>query len=317
MIPLIPTRLSPERGAPVPAHRSRTSDWRRCLEQVCERNGALEIAVARSSEGDDGESRHLVWRVRLVSMTEQEILVEQPTTLGQVIHLEPGIELVAILAIGQNRWMFPTTNLGLTSYQLNDHKTISVLRLVMPESVERCQRRNYYRLETAALILPEVEIWPLLDPKSVLLAERAAQLQFEADEGSAGQDADAEAGDFDDDATMPEVGPKFTATLLNIGGGGVGLRVAPQDAPALTRLKVFWLRFSLPPGLTTPICATAKLVHTHVDSTQHTYAGMAFDFSFNPIHQRLVVDQICRYIAIQQRAQLKRQAERDGLRQSA
>lgn len=300
----------------MPAHRSRTSDWRRCLEQVYERNGALEIAVARSSEGDEDESRHLVWRVRLVNITEQEIFVEQPTTLSQVIHLEPGIELVAILAIGQNRWMFSTTNLGVTSYQLNDHKTISVLRLVMPESVERCQRRNYYRMETASLNLPEVEIWPLLDPKSVLLAERASQLKFEADEGSAGQDADAETGALDD-ATMPEVGPKFTATLLNIGGGGVGLRVAPQDAPALTRLKVFWLRFSLPPGLTTPICATAKLVHTHVDSTQHTYAGMAFDFSFNPIHQRLVVDQICRYIATQQRAQLKRQTERDGMRQSA
>ena len=300
----------------MPAHRSRTSDWRRCLEQVYERNGALEIAVARSSEGDEDESRHLVWRVRLVNITEQEIFVEQPTTLSQVIHLEPGIELVAILAIGQNRWMFSTTNLGVTSYQLNDHRTITVLRLVMPESVERCQRRNYYRMETASLNLPEVEIWPLLDPKSVLLAERASQLKFEADEGSAGQDADAETGALDD-ATMPEVGPKFTATLLNIGGGGVGLRVAPQDAPALTRLKVFWLRFSLPPGLTTPICATAKLVHTHVDSTQHTYAGMAFDFSFNPIHQRLVVDQICRYIATQQRAQLKRQTERDGMRQSA
>jgi hypothetical protein len=103
---------------------------------------------------------------------------------------------------------------------------------------------------------------------------------------------------------MPEVGPKFTATLLNLGGGGLGLRVRPHDAPALGRHKLFWLRFSLPPGLTTPICATGKLAHTNVDSTQHTYAGMAFDFSFNPGHQRLVVAQVCRYItAIQRLAQ--------------
>ncbi len=60
----------------------------------------------------------------------------------------------------------------------------------------------------------------------------------------------------------------------------------------------------MPPELTTPICATAKIVHTAVDSTQNTYAGMAFDFSFNPIHQRFVVEQIRSFIEIQQRAQL-------------
>ena len=108
---------------------------------------------------------------------------------------------------------------------------------------------------------------------------------------------------------MPEVGPRFTATLLNIGGGGVGLRVRPQDAQALTRNKLFWLRFRRPPELATPLCATGKLAHTTVDSTQHTYAGMAFDFSFNPGHQRFVVEQICRYItAMQRRAKLRQSA---------
>jgi hypothetical protein len=292
----------------VPAHRSRTSGWRRCLKQVHERHGALEIAVVRGQEHDDGVGSHLIWRVRMAALNDDEILVEQPMTLGQVIHLEPGVELVAMLAVGQNRWMFATKNLGLTQHRGRDHRTITALRLAMPKSVERCQRRNYYRMETAALNLPEVEVWPLLDPKSVIVAERANELQFEGDRGGApdhggaGPVADAE-------GTMPEVGPKFTATLLNIGGGGVGLRVRPHDAQALARHKLFWLRFSLPPELTTPICATGKLAHTTVDSTQHTYAGLAFDFSFNPGHQRLVVEQICRYITtMQQRAQLRESA---------
>jgi hypothetical protein len=286
----------------VPAHRSRTSGWRRCLQQVHERRGALEIAIVRGqdSEGEDG--RHLIWRVRLIALSDDEILVEQPMTLGQVIHLEPGIELAAILALGQNRWMFTTSMLGLTPQGGGDRRATTAMRLVMPKSVERCSRRNYYRMETTALNLPEVEVWPLLDPKSVIVAERANELQFEADQsGSPGDAADEGAST---DATMPEVGPKFTASLLNLGGGGLGLRVRPQDAPALGRHKLFWLRFSLPPGLTTPICATGKLAHTNVDSTQHTYAGMAFDFSFNPGHQRLVVAQVCRYItAIQRLAQ--------------
>jgi hypothetical protein len=31
---------------------------------------------------------------------------------------------------------------------------------------------------------------------------------------------------------------------------------------------------------------------------------MAFDFTFNPAHERFVIDQISRYIALQQGAQL-------------
>jgi hypothetical protein len=283
----------------VPAHRSRTTGWRRCLKQVHERHGSLEIAIVRGqeSEGDDG--RHLIWRVRLIALSDDEILVEQPMTLGQVIHLESGIELAAILALGQNRWMFTTKMLGVTQHGGRDHRTTTAMRLVMPKSVERCSRRNYYRMETTALNLPEVEVWPLLDPKSVIVAERANELQFEADRGNS--PGDGAAAEANPEATMPEVGPKFTARLLNLGGGGLGLRIRPQDAPALGRYKLFWLRFSLPPGLMTPICATGKLAHTNVDSTQHTYAGMAFDFSFNPGHQRLVVAQVCRYITAMQR----------------
>ncbi len=296
------SNLRPKRGTRVPARRSRTLEWRRCLKQVHERNGALEIAVARTAGTNEQVGRDLLWRVRLVDLSDTEIVVEPPTTLGEVIRLEPGIELVAILSVGQNRWMFNTTILGLSERRGGPQKSAAALRLAMPETVKRCQRRNYYRMETAALNLPEVEVWPLLDPKSVLVAERANELQFQEHEKLAAPPP--RSTDSDDESIMPEVGPKFTAMVLNIGGGGVGLRVKPDDAQTLARYKLFWLRFSLPPELSTPICATGKLVHTNVDSTQHTYAGMAFDFSFNPVHQRFVVEQICRYITVQQRAQL-------------
>src|SRR5262249_24763111 len=85
--------------------------------------------------------------------------------------------------------------------------------------------------------------------------------------------------------------------------GGVGLRVSPEDSQIVARHKLFWMRINLLPALTTPVCATGKLVHSHMESNHDTYAGLAFDFSFNPVHQRFVVDQICRYISIQQKAQ--------------
>jgi hypothetical protein len=278
-------------------------EWRRCLEQVQERGGAIEIAVLRDYDRPANMSgSHLVWRVRLLKVTPDEIIVEPPTTLGEVIRVETGINLMAVLAVGQNRWMFTTSHLGPTEFRNGNGRTMTALRLRLPESVERCQRRSHDRVETTSLILPEVDVWPLLDPKSVLPAERANELQFEDDRNGLAT-GDRGKGS-DDESLMPEVGPRFTTTLLNIGGGGVGLRVKPEDAPSMARHKVFWIRFSMPPEMTTPICATAKLAHTAVNSSQQTYAGMAFDFSFNPVHQGFVVEQIRRFIQIQQRGQL-------------
>ena len=288
----------------MPANRSRTTEWRRCLQQLAQRQGGLEIAVSRDyAQGEDG--RHLVWRVKLLQLTDDAMIVEQPMTLGQTIRLEPGIQMVVILAIGQNRWMFTAVNLGETTYQSDRHTTVAANRLSLPVSVERCQRRNYYRVDTASLNLPEVDVWPLLDAKSVLIAERMNELEFEAAQPGAEIQPSAGANSFDAESLMPDVGPKHAATLLNLGGGGIGLRFHPEDAPILSRHKLFWIRFRLPPELTTPICATAKLIHNHMESSQHTYAGMAFDFSFNPVHQRFVVNQICRYIAAQQEAQFE------------
>src|SRR5262249_5290449 len=146
--------------------------------------------------------------------------------------LEAGIKLVAILAIGQNRWMFMTRNLGATNVRAGAPRTVPALRLAMPDSVERCQRRHYYRMEAAALNLPEVQMWPLLHPRAVLVGEGANERGYQ--EGRGGR-APAGGGAGDSEAIMPEVGPKFTATPLNIGGGGVGLRVRPEDAHILDR----------------------------------------------------------------------------------
>lgn len=293
----------------MPANRSRTNEWRRSLQQLHERNGSIEVAVTRSD--DDDNSKHLLWRVRVLNVTDQEIVIEQPSALGRLIPVRDGVEMTCVFAIGQNRWMFVTTVQGSFEFRLNGERAIAALRLAAPEHVERCQRRNYYRIETASLNLPQVEMWPLFDPKSVVLAERANEIEF-----NRLNNIDGTMNDVHVDAVvvgtiplrealMPEVGPKFMAELTNIGGGGVGVRVHPNDAGTLGRHKLFWVRFSLPPELATPICATGKLTHSHMDSTQATFAGLAFDFSFNPGHQSFVVDQICRYIAVQQRSQIK------------
>ncbi len=286
----------------MPAHRLRNHDWQRSMQHVLQRGGSLDIAIANEEGREEELGANVLWRVRLLKMTEDALFVEQPVSLGHPIDLRKGIALVVILTIGQNRWMFRTTNLGILAFnegggRMGDRPTFA-LRLAMPQTVERCQRRASYRVSTAALTLPQVDAWPLLDPATVMIAERANELESQG--GSEGELAE--------DLRLPSVGPKFLAQLVNLGGGGVGLSVRVSEGAALQRHKWFWLRIKLPPVLLAPICATAKVVHTHLSAGQEYYAGMSFDFTFNPAHEKFVIEQIGRYVASVQREQLLRQS---------
>jgi hypothetical protein len=170
----------------------------------------------------------------------------------------------------------------------------------MPESVERCQRRRDYRIGTDKLELPEVKAWPLLDPRSVALPERLCQLRMERYiAGETNPEAIQESD------VMPDVGPSFDATIVNIGGGGIGLQVVSGDASGISRHRLHWLKFQLPNTDGPELCVTAKLMHWHLESGNSMYLGMMFDFSFNPSHRRFVTLQITRSVAIQQREQLR------------
>lgn len=289
----------------VPASRSRTNEWRRCLQQVFERGGAIEIAIARPESASNEPLVHvsggdIVWRVRLLDLSDDEIVVEQPTALGRPIDFAAGIDLVGAIAIGQNRWTFRSTHICLA--ELRGPRPIRAMRIRMPDHVERSTRRQM-RVETSGLKLPQIDIWPLLDPKSVVVAERYNEVAFEASlQGEPYREP------TEPEAMMPTVGPRFHATLMNLGGGGVGLRVEAEDAAYFSHHRVFWLRANLRPELAVPVCCTGKVVHTHIDSAMCTYAGIQFDFSFHPAHERFVAEQIRLYIMTQQ--DLQRQAKR-------
>ena len=293
----------------MPASRSRTHEWKKLLQQIAERGGALEIAVAHPESEGEEPSAHaagpdLVWRVKVIDVEETEIWVEQPVALGQGVQIDQGTELVAAITVGQNRWTFRTVNLG-SHKETKAHRSGGI-RLRMPTGVARSQRRRL-RVDTQGITLPHVEMWPLLDPKSVLPAERATELAFER--WKAGEAIDSEG--LLSESVMPSVGPRFTAELANLGGGGVGLVVGSNDAGLLGRHRVFWVRLSLRPEMPIPVCVSGKVVHTHIDSSQRTYVGIAFDFSFNQAHQKLVASQILGYIELQQELQRQAKAQRE------
>lgn len=276
----------------MPASRSRTTEWRRSLEQLRDREGAIEIAVARDGAGSDEEilnSADLVWRVRVLDLSASEVSVDLPFALGRAVELPVGTEIVGAIAIGQNRWMFRTKVLGAWTPRAPFPRTHRGVRLVLPDHVERCLRRST-RVDVGGVNLPKVEVWPLLEPRSVLPAERASELAFKA--AMSGERLPAPSDDL-----LPTVGPGFEATLVNLGGGGLGILVESADAAVLSRHRLFWIRFTLGAITPVPICSAARVVHTHMDSSHRIYAGVSFDFDFNPAHQRVVAEQIVQAIA--------------------
>lgn len=264
----------------MPASRSRTLEWRRSLEELCQKGGSLEVAITR----DDGRGHDLVWRLRILDVRDDGIVVENPGALGRALPLHVGTRLVAYIVIGQNRWEFRTAVLEPIPPGRHADARNGASRLSLPERVERCLRRHA-RFDVGPLALPPVDVWPLLDPKSAVAAERANELAWAAF-------LEGKPVTTDEEALLPTVGPKLTGHLANMGGGGAGLLIEPAQAGLLSRHRLFWVRLALGDGCPVPIVACAKLVHTHIDSSQRTYAGLSFDFAFNPAHQRTVAAQV-------------------------
>jgi len=286
----------------VPATRSRTENWRQSLQNLLERGGALEISLpgreqlerSARAASKDTITPNLIWRVRVLAVMDSEIVVEQPSALGQAIEIRPGAELIGVMVIGQNRWMFRTQNLGGTRVPPHSGgRAQPAIRLRMPDDVERCQRRNFYRVSTVGLNLPTVECYPLLDPASAAIAEADNRVRildlFNAHISGRGVPHES--------PLLPQVGPVFQASLVNIGGGGVGLVIDPNDRPRLDSERLYWLRIDLCPDIPEPVGVTARLKHTHYDSAQRVYAGMAFEFGFDPRHQPFIVELLTRYVA--------------------
>jgi c-di-GMP-binding flagellar brake protein YcgR len=278
----------------MPANRSRTENWKHCLAQIAERGGTVEMAVKVDHLLNPGGD--LIWRVKLLSVNEREIVVEQPAVVGRQFRLSLNTELVVGMTIGQNRWMFATRVMGVRSVRSETGRAVSGLIVALPERVERCSRRSFYRVSTAEFQLPAVDCWPLLDPASVVAAETANRLAFQDHAQAAGPRGLVSEAGGSEASVLPDVGPRFTARLLNISGGGLGLLLDDQQQGGLEASGHLWVRVNLRPHLPLPVAVTSKRAHWHRDSSGAIYVGLSFDFAYHPAHQQFVVDALTRYV---------------------
>ncbi len=277
----------------MPARRSRTERWRDSIEQLSSRGGGIDFTLARpgidprsdpSTWAEHGAD--LVWRVRVLRCSEDELVVEAPAAAGAPLSLDPGLGVVGVIAVGQNRWMFHSRILGAGEVDGR-----AALRLAAPDGVERCQRRSFYRISTAELDLPGATVWPLQDPSSVGPAEVANREIIQCLRAGS-----MTASGADPEMLLPDVGPAFNGRVVNISGGGLGLVTSRDDGAGFDHARFFWVRVDLTPDIPAPIGFTVKLVHRHHDSAGDVHAGMAFEFGFHPEHRTFVVNQIVGYV---------------------
>jgi len=272
----------------MPARRSRTEQWRDSLSGLVARNGSIEISVNSPESTID-----LVWRVRLLGMDDESLIVEQPSTLRMNVPLMDNTDLIGGISIGQNRWMFRSRVVEHLEHPSNFGMS-QALRLSMPMNVERCQRRNFYRTSTTSLSLPAIRVYQLNDADSAIPLEIATQ--------SSMADALAQGVANDPiDLAKPDLGQSLDSHMINIGGGGIGLLVPASDVPVLSKHHLFWMRLDLTPSVPIPLGLTARLAHTRVDSSGDVHAGFAFDFMRNRTYEPFIAEQVCRYVAQMQK----------------
>ncbi|CAN5710078.1 hypothetical protein BH11PLA1_BH11PLA1_09460 [soil metagenome] len=288
----------------MPAFRSRTENWRVSLEQICERGGALELAVR--TPADDARGPHIagdastpaapdmVWRVRVLRVDENEILVAPPAVAGKSVALAAHLPLLASFVVGQNRWAFRSEVAACRPAPAGSGENIC-FALTIPEHVARCPRRAAARQSTAGFNLPEVALWPVLEPASIAAADEASRALLTRSW------VESVAEDSAVDVSLPVVGPRVTASLLNISGGGVGLMLTPSAASVLERAGLIWAQVSLRPHIPMPLGVTLKRVHSHLESTGEMYFGCALDFTWAPASQTFIAELFTRYMACMQR----------------
>ncbi|MBL8763157.1 MAG: PilZ domain-containing protein [Phycisphaerae bacterium] len=295
----------------MPANRSRTERWNEALQQVLNRGGALELILA----GPDGRppANGVSWRVRLLEVHDDHLLVEPPAAVGKTITLREDMTLSASYTIGQNRWVFESRTRGYRSIQAPRAPGVYrpgapagpavgripgalALMIAPPREVTRSPRRRHDRVDASAAVegVP-VRCWPLGDPTAARGAEEANRNYIMELLRGGGSRHDP-CMSIDEGLLIPDAGPEFRATLRNLSAGGLGLGVEPDCRRFLEMRRYFWLRLDLTPDIPAPIAVTAKIAHTHLEPTQHVHVGMAFDFTHNEAHRDFIVDLLQRYV---------------------
>jgi hypothetical protein len=279
--------------------------WLQTLQHIAQRNGAIEIATLPGSDchcarviQHDSDSfsapTHASWRVRVLSVADDVIVVERPWSVNTTLHFETGQQMTALIIEGSDRWWFATEILEQTRFSLNASKQVIALKLRWPSSVHSAQRRDYFRMDVSSFDLPLITVAPITDTSSCIPAEIAcaAQLRKQSPEPARL-------------LPMPLLGEVFRGHLIDISGGGIGITLPKIAQPILQTLPLLWVNIPLP-GHLTPLVTVVRPTYWRIECAKNLRAGMAFSFLHNPPYEKFITEQMCHLTAHFQRLGLQR-----------
>lgn len=271
--------------------------WEQCLVALNERDGAVEItglsgqrdtsAKAVSNASDKSTTQHVApsFRVRLLAWRPAGIVVDQPTNAEEAHYFQQGSVVRILVVDGPARWELITTVASRVKFRLNEHSVVAAIVLARPHEVNSVQRREFFRVSTAAAKMPPVQLIP--EFKKPMLTQATDVVTAEAQFIG----------------PQPQLSP-FTGILVNVGGGGMGVEATDDFAFTFSLCNRYRCVLNLP-SMDKPLKVDCTLVHLEEQVEGMHYLGLRFETTSTGARRR-VEDQICHFTSWLQRQQLQR-----------
>ena len=237
------------------------------LTEACNRNAAAELHF------DGEEGARVTARVRLLRLEPELVLTDRPQSMGKPMVLKPRQPMLVHFPLGGVRYAFRTRVVRChCPVRLNATQQVAGIALAMPSEVLEQQRRADFRLSLSGCEVIQAEV------------------HFGSPEGGGSAPIDA---------------LRFSTRLINISGGGVGLLVDAQEVRKWILRDTFFVSFCLP-DVEGEFRMMAELQHERrIRERSSAVAGFKF-LPWPLVSLKTSVRQILKFIAAQQRRQLKR-----------
>lgn len=249
------------------------ANWRKTLDWLELRNGTIQIASATHNEADDLGP---VLRGRLLQITPDGLIVEKPRQAGVGQLLTEGGRVQLIAMDQYNRWYLQARVVNANvEHRLNADTAVPAVQFSFPKDASNAQRRGCFRVVTDGLKIKDVVLTPKGDVCSVVPS-----------------------------AQGPVSRAGFSAKLLNIGGGGIGVEAPEKATDRVASFSTFTAEVKLPTS-DKPMKLQAELVHLQTQYNGSHYLGLRFTFDREADRLRCE-DEICKFTSDLQRRQIQR-----------
>ena len=241
------------------------------INHACDLNAAVDIREYKGKIAYTYKSR--VYEIREEN-GQRCLAIDVPTHEGHFVSLSDRVDVEVHFKVRAERYVFEARVLGKSGFKLGENM-IRVMLVTFPRALESGQRRAYYRVSPSS-------------------SETLFVRMVRVDEGEEGP------------WTYEERLAAIRARILNLGAGGLGVRVSKEQSKGMdggTRLK---LAFRVRPG-DEEMRFAGSVRHSRDDPSDRSMRllGIAFvgvDKSRETIRQ---IDTLCAYVADVQRQELK------------